>query len=225
VLPDRPGWVPADEELRLFFGSSTLYPYYRLRLFEYIARLLPESGPCSILDVGAGDGSLGLALERFRPGTRVVGMEVAIRSATRSGFRIARFDGRRVPLKDGSVDVSLLSNVLHHASDPAALLGEVRRVTRNRIVVKDHLPRGKLDHWRLAVLDILGNLRLGAQVDATYLGWREWDDLFGALSPLRVQRYTDLSFRRGLLERVFSNDLEVMFALEVSRDNSVERRH
>jgi SAM-dependent methyltransferase len=207
--------MPDEAELRRFLGSSALYPYYRLRLFEYIARLLPPSGPCLVLDIGAGDGSLGAAVERFRPGTRVLGLEVAIRCATRPGFRIARFDGRHVPLEDRSVDVSILSNVLHHAADPRTLLREVWRVTRSRVIVKDHLSRGKLDDWRLAALDVLGNLRFGAQVDATYLGWREWDDLFGALPGVRVQRYPDLSFRRGLLERIFSNELELMFALDV----------
>ena len=76
ALPVRPSWLPADRELRAFLGDSALYPFYRLRLVEYIARLLPFRGPCHVLDVGAGDGSLGTLFERFRPRTSVIGVEV-----------------------------------------------------------------------------------------------------------------------------------------------------
>jgi len=211
----RPGWLPPDDELRRFFGKSILYPYYRLRLVEYIARLLPSSGHCTILDVGAGDGSLGVALEVFRPQTRVLGLEVQVREATRSGSRSVRFDGRRIPLRDGSFDIALLSNVLHHAVEPRALLQEVRRVTRSRVIIKDHLTRGRLDDLLLTALDVLGNLRFGAQVSATYLGVNEWVDLFHSVPEARVTRFDDLSFRRGVLEIVFPNRLELIFTLEL----------
>ena len=45
TLPVRPSWLPPDGELRAFLGDSALYPFYRLRLVEYIARLLPSRGP------------------------------------------------------------------------------------------------------------------------------------------------------------------------------------
>ncbi|HWE26103.1 MAG TPA: class I SAM-dependent methyltransferase [Myxococcales bacterium] len=215
-MPRPPAWVPPDGELRRFFGNSARYPYYRLRLFEYVARLLPPAGPCSIVDVGAGDGSLAAAFARYRPQTRVVGLEVKVRAVTRSGFQMLRFDGRRIPLRDASADVALLSNVLHHAEDPGQLLQEVRRVTRRRVVIKDHLTRGKLDDLQLRLLDVLGNLRLGAQVRATYLDSARWDALLGSLGGVAVARYPNLSFRRGILERVFSNGLELMFAVDVA---------
>ena len=111
------------------------------------------------------------------------------RAATRQGVRMVRFDGRSIPFLDGSFDVSLVSNVLHHASDPAALLREVRRVTRKRIIVKDHLSAGRLDDLKLAALDVLGNLRLGAQVAAVYLTRQRWDELFASLPGVRVARH------------------------------------
>lgn len=214
-LPPPPAWLPRPEELGRFFGGSALYPFYRLKLFEYIGRLLPAEGPCSVLDIGAGDGSLGAALEVFRPCTRVFGLEVSVRAATRPGFRLARFDGRALPLADGTVDVALLSNVLHHAANPLALLLEARRVAR-RTIVKDHLARGKIDRLKLTALDVLGNLRLGAQVSATYLAQDAWDGLFRALPRTHVAAHHGLAFRRGPLERIFENGLEVIFALDAT---------
>jgi SAM-dependent methyltransferase len=215
MLRDRPAWLPSDDALRRFYGTAALYPFYRLRLTEYISRLLPE-GPCRILDVGAGDGSLGLTFQTFRPSTSVVGIEVAVRKATREGARLVRFDGRRIPFRDRSFDVALLSNVLHHAADADGLLGEVWRVTRKRVIVKDHLSTGRVDDVKLAALDVLGNLRLGAQVGAVYLSQDRWGELFRSLPGARVSTLEGLAFRRGLLERLFSNKLEIMFTVDAA---------
>jgi len=214
MLPDRPGWLPADEELRRFYGNSALYPFYRLRLTEYVGRLLPD-GPCAILDVGAGDGSLGLALQTYRPRTRVVGVELSLREAAREGVAMVRFDGRAIPFADASFDVALVSNVLHHAADPDALMREARRVTRRRIIVKDHLSKGRLDDLKLGALDVMGNLRLGAQVSAVYLSMERWDRMFRLLPGVQVTAFRQLPFRRGLLARLFPNALEVMFSLDL----------
>jgi SAM-dependent methyltransferase len=215
-LPERPRWLPPEAEVRRLLAGSALYPFYRLKLTDYVSRLLPPQGPCSLLDVGAGDGSLGAALQAFRPGTTVVGLEVALRTATRPGVRMVRFDGRRIPFADGSFDVALLSNVLHHAGDPLALLIEVRRVARKRIIIKDHLTRGALDDAKLAFLDVLGNLRFGAQVSAKYLSQERWSKLFAAVPGATARTYQGLPFRAGLLEMVFGNRLEVIFSLELT---------
>jgi SAM-dependent methyltransferase len=56
----------------------------------------------------------------------------------------ARFDGRRLPFAAGSFDVTVCCYVLHHLSPEhaKALLGEMVRVTRRRIVLlEDSLPR------------------------------------------------------------------------------------
>ena len=62
----------------------------------------------------------------------------------------------RVPLPDGSVDLALFSQALHHADDPAAALGEAARILRSggRVLMLDlreHSEtwvRAKLgDHW------------------------------------------------------------------------------
>ena len=222
MLKDPPAWLPSDDRLRRFLGDSALYPFYRLKLTEYLSRLLPQ-GPCSILDVGAGDGSLGLVFQTFRPATHVVGIEVTLRAATRPGAQMVRFDGRSIPFADESFDVSLVSNVIHHASDPGALLRETRRVTRKRIIVKDHLSGGRLDDLKLAALDVMGNLRLGAQVAAVYLTRQRWNDLFASLPGVRVSTFERLPFRRGLLEVFFSNSLEVIFTLDIDSRRQAAR--
>ena len=64
----------------------------------------------------------------------------------------------RVPLADGTVDVTLLSQALHHAADPAVALAECARITRagGRVLVLD-LRR----HDETWVRDRLGDRWLG----------------------------------------------------------------
>jgi SAM-dependent methyltransferase len=218
-LPARPEWLPAPGALRDFYGATSAYPYYRLQVTDYIARLLPTidplAAPLEVIDVGSGDGYLGAVLQSFRPGTRVTGVETHVRALTRPGFEPVVFDGRRLPFGDGTFDVAILSNVLHHADDQAALFAETCRVTRRRVIIKDHLARHALDRWKLAALDIAGNRRFGADTQGDYLDREQWTSMFARVPSARVTWYEGLSFRTGPLELAFGNELEVLFAVDL----------
>lgn len=220
MLSYRPPWLPDRATLQEFYGKTTAYPYYRLQLTEYITRLLPESGACSVIDVGAGDGYLGAVMQTFRPDTMVVGVETYVRELKRSGFQLVQFDGRTLPFQNKTFDVALLSNVLHHTGDQLAVLREVCRVTRRRVIIKDHLCRNAFDRWRLAFLDVAGNWRFGASTTGDYLNREQWNAMFASTEHDSVTWLEDLSFRQGALERVFGNRLEVMFALDLSPGNT-----
>ena len=219
-LPARPEWLPTPGALRDFYGATSAYPYYRLQVTDYIGRLLPPSDPASapltVIDVGSGDGYLGAVMQTFRPGTRVTGVETHVRALTRPGFEPVVYDGRHLPFADGSFDVAILSNVLHHADDQVALFAETCRVTHSRVIIKDHWARHAFDRWKLAALDIAGNRRFGADTQGDYLDRSQWNAMFAAVSSARVTWYEDLSFRTGPLELAFGNELEVLFAVDLA---------
>jgi SAM-dependent methyltransferase len=214
-LPPRPTWLPTPDALREFYGRTSAYPYYRLQVTDYIARLLP-SGTLDVIDVGSGDGYLGAVFQTFRPGTRVTGVETQRRELTRPGFEPILFDGSHLPFADRAFDVAILSNVLHHADDQLAVLAETCRVTRHRVIIKDHLARHFLDRGKLALLDIAGNRRFGADTQGVYLDRAEWSAMFAALPGATVAWYEGLSFRTGALEIAFPNALEVMFTIDLA---------
>jgi SAM-dependent methyltransferase len=100
-----------------------------------------ELRPARLLEVGCGDGALLAELVRRGAAEEYAGFDVAepaierLRSRGLPGLAEAGvFDGRELPLGDGSFDVGVLSHVLEHADDPATLLAETARVARAVVV-------------------------------------------------------------------------------------------
>jgi ArsR family transcriptional regulator len=109
-----------------------------------LGELLP---PLDVVDIGCGDGYL--ALEAARWARHVTGIDrsddvleraktlAAKRQATNVEWR--KGDLSRLPLRDASHDIALLSQSLHHASDPERAIAEAVRVLRpsGRLLLMD----------------------------------------------------------------------------------------
>ena len=130
--------------------------------------LLP---PLDVADLGCGEGYL--TIETARWARRVTGVDRSQDVLTRARALAARRKVRnilwkrgaleRVPLADASVDVVLLSQSLHHAEKPEAVLSEAHRILR---------PGGRLllldlrDHDQAWVKAALGDRWQGFDDDA-----------------------------------------------------------
>jgi ArsR family transcriptional regulator len=109
-----------------------------------IGQLLP---PLRVADLGCGDGYL--TIEASRWASRVIAVDrspamldrarqlARRRHVTNVTWR--RGEIERLPLRDASVDVALLSQALHHAEDPARALSEAARIVvpGGRVLVLD----------------------------------------------------------------------------------------
>jgi ArsR family transcriptional regulator len=106
--------------------------------------LLP---PLNVADLGCGEGYLTLEVARWA--STVIGVDrsetvlgrargLAARRAVRN-VRWKRGELEKVPLRDGRVDVALLSQALHHVQDPSRAVSEAVRVLvpGGRVVVLD----------------------------------------------------------------------------------------
>ena len=126
-----------------------------------LGHLLP---PLDVADLGCGDGHLTIEAATWARRVYAVDRSAAVLQRARA---LARKQGARnivwkrgeiehVPLPDASVDVALLSQALHHASDPALALAEAVRVLRpgGRALLLDLRPHDQSwvkdrlgDHW------------------------------------------------------------------------------
>jgi ArsR family transcriptional regulator len=109
-----------------------------------LGHLLP---PLEVVDIGCGDGYL--AIEAASWAKQVIGVdrsdEVLERArALAARRRVTNVEWRkgdlaRLPLRDASLDVALLSQALHHANDPERAITEATRVLRpgGRLLILD----------------------------------------------------------------------------------------
>jgi ArsR family transcriptional regulator len=120
----------AGDERRQFVPGRSWAAWARA-----LGHLLP---PMDVADLGCGEGYLAIEASRFARHVVAIDKSAAVLSRARAVARRRRLSNiewkrgelERLPLLDASVDVALLSQALHHATDPAAALAEAFRIVR-----------------------------------------------------------------------------------------------
>jgi SAM-dependent methyltransferase len=184
-------------------------------LADNLTGLIPPD--VSVLDIGCGDGMLGSVITTRRPDISLVGAEVLIRPHSR--IPITTFDGLTLPFPDRAVDVTLLIDVVHHASDPNRLLAEAARVATTAVIVKDHYLRGLLARPTLAFMDRVGNARHGVALPYHYWTPNEWRDAFARMNVTVSVESTRLGLYPAPARWIFERSLHFVALLGVREPN------
>jgi SAM-dependent methyltransferase len=189
------------------------------RRIEVLSSLLAEMTPpgSSVLDIGCGDGNIGRLIREKQAGITVHGLEIMARPSCEIEYSL--FDGSRLPYEDGSFDVCLFVDVLHHSDDPALLLHEAARVSRRYVLLKDHLSENVFDFATLSVMDWVGNQPHGVRSINNYKSRRQWDALFAG-AGLEIRAWKDsMALQPFPISTVFSRHLHyvALLAKETAR--------
>jgi len=145
-------------------------------LEQTIARHFGPAYEPSVLDLGCGVGEISRRLDRG--GRRLLGADVALGALRRAKRALpcrhfVRFDGRRLPLRDGGFDLVLAVCVVHHVPPPAwpGFFAEMARVVRpgGLAVVFEHNPLNPLTRYAVS--------RCELDTDAVLLGAGEVREL------------------------------------------------
>lgn len=101
------------------------------------------AGCATVLNVGAGTGS-------YEPAACALAVEPSqrmIEQRAEGRARCIQASAERLPLEDKSFDGALASLTIHHWTDVAAGLAEMRRVARKRVVLFTWDPEFRADFW------------------------------------------------------------------------------
>src|SRR5688572_8481142 len=179
-----------------------------------LGHLLP---PLDVADIGCGEGYLTLEMARWARtvfgidrSDMVLERAKALADRRRvTNVQWKKGDLARLPLRDASVDVALLSQALHHAADPEDALSEAARILRpgGRLLILDlrehdqRWVRGRFGDQRLGFADAeLDDLirRAGLQDVKVQVGARHTGDPFVVLiaSGVKTQLPTS-AFAKG----------------------------
>ena len=181
VLAAWDRWMSARSRMR----------YLPLRLTPHLA----DVG--TVLDCGSGNGEIAQRLMALVPKLSLVGVDVHRQPDARIPVRC--FDGRRLPYPDKSFDAVTMIDVLHHSDDPGELLREALRVSRRKVIIKDHYWITSWDRMLLTVSDYLGNRAYGIALPYNFLRLEEWPVQFHDPEAQRTSRET---FHNSAWDRV-----------------------
>lgn len=166
----------------------------------------------SVLDIGCGDGTIASLLLQQDPSLRVRGLEVSARPKCSIDYKL--FDGVHIPHEDASFDVCMFVDVLHHATDPVAVLREAVRVSRRFILIKDHLCENRFDWWTLKFMDWMGNRPHGVAMTYDYKSRSEWRRIFDSCGLKVVTWNGHIRIHAFPLNLLFGRGLHVVTLLE-----------
>lgn len=168
---------------------------YRRRLSVLTELILPHlRDGDTILDVGCGAGTLGAALHSQ---AHARGMDVRVEGLERfprggEPIPVTPYDGKSFPFANQSFDLVIVADVLHHESQPEALLRECIRVSKRRVAIKDHQLWGPLAKMRVSLSDWAANAPYGVECLYRYNTPLQWE------SALRDLRLTPVALHRSI---------------------------
>ena len=148
---------------------------YKQRVWEALAPCL--GGPYErALDFGSGDGWYARRVLDSNIVRELVALDVKRRD--RVYVEPLIYSSNTLPFDDRHFDLSYAIDVLHHCGDPGSMIGELARVTKGRILIKDHVYASRLGWAGLAVMDEVGNRRFEIPSPRHYQRQWEWESLF-----------------------------------------------
>ena len=197
-----------------------VFPRRNTVLKNHLAGLIPQDD--RVLDVGCGDGQLSYSISQKRRDIQIKGIDPLIREKT--SMPVEMFDGQKIPYDDGSFDTVLLIDVLHHTDDPIALLKEAKRVTRQVMIIKDHMCNGLFAGTTLRFMDFVGNARYNVALRYNYWTKQKWLAVFDSLD-LTVSKLTvDLGIYPLPADWIFGRSLQFIVRLDLGHISRFDKK-
>jgi len=178
-------------------------------LTNHLVDLIPPGA--RVLDVGCGEGTIDNLIAEKRPDVTIEGIDVLVWPEAK--IPVKQFDGSTIPHADGSFDVVMFVDVLHHTMDSSVLLAEAIRVGKS-ILIKDHFQDGLLARPTLQLMDWVGNAHHGVSLPYNYSSRKEWNAVFKRLGLKASAMKGDLGLYPVPASWVFERGLHFVGMLE-----------
>jgi ubiquinone/menaquinone biosynthesis C-methylase UbiE len=181
---------------------------HRLKvLSEMIIPFLAEGD--KVLDIGCGSGRLGgmiLKCSNCPKNIKYTGIEKFPRGD--EPIKVIGYDGDKLPMKSDSFDVVILADVLHHEKNPLQLLKEAKRVSKNRVIIKDHKKDYFFDQLRISILDSVANKPHGIECIYKYNTLNEWHKMIAEAELTIEKEQVTINLYQRFFNIIFGKNLQ-----------------
>ena len=122
----------------------------------------------SLLDIGVGTGLALRYVIQHNSQLHCAGVDVRDLRLPDIKVPLQLYNGHTLPFANNQFDVSLLFYVLHHCQDPAQVLGEAVRVTRQKLIIIEEFDLPNADELSLDITERYGHSAIGLPPDLPY---------------------------------------------------------
>jgi ubiquinone/menaquinone biosynthesis C-methylase UbiE len=171
------------------FASHVYRESYRSMIIKEIAGLLQPN--VKVLDFGCDDGGIGHRLMKKRPDILVEGID--IQDIRTSKIKRHIYGGGNLPFKDNEFDCVIAIDVLHHLPNKKSMqtaMNEIRRVAKDKIIIKDQIYKTKREWDILKWVDDVTNAEFRIACSYCYNTINEWMDMISTLYPKMIRVLT-----------------------------------
>ena len=142
--------IPTGNTYDKYASTNPIERRLMAGFFAALDAALPGDAPCTVLEVGIGEGEVSARVRERWPGATVVGADLPdddlAGSWRQRGMTGLFADIARLPFPAKAFDLVLAIEVLEHVPDPDAALAELARLARGHLVLS--VPREPI--WRVA---------------------------------------------------------------------------
>jgi len=161
--------------LRIYYRNF-VFPQYKQNVAFEVAKVFDDQIR-TVLDVGCDDGDMALKIIELKPQLNISGVD--IQSHRPAKIKRTIFNGTNLPFPDKSFDAVMAIDVFHHKPNHLEdLLLEMKRVSKQYIIIKDHPSDSKFSYFLLCLWDWLANEPFGIKCPFNFLSSNSWSKLF-----------------------------------------------
>jgi len=111
------------------------------------------------------------------------------------------YDGTTIPFADNSFDVCVAMAVLHHTPNPEALVGELVRVSRGKLIILEDIVTNPFQRYYTYAIDSIMNREFIGHPH-TNKSHKEWKALFSSYN-LRLKKYETMKAYGFLINGIY----------------------
>ncbi len=207
--------------IKSIFGKLHHNFIFKRRLNALCDSIYEHIDPGTVLDVGSGNGMIGSKLMEIREDIKVHGIDVQIRQ--NSAIETKKYDGKIIPYGDNSFSTVILIDVLHHIDDYQQVVSECLRVSKGKVIIKDHFSENKIDENLLKILDWGGNKPHDVVLPYNFFSRSSWGDML--INNNAIESFRQESVPKMYpwpFQRILGSGIQFISVIE-SSSNSMNR--